>query len=49
MNLKYDFGEVAYFKSVPLDKMINLMESLKIDSRVSNVEFDLIDPYLKEQ
>ena len=23
------------------------MESLKIDSRVSNVEFDLIDPYLK--
>ena len=49
LNLKYDFGKVASFKPVPFDAIVNLMEVLKTDSRVSNVELDLIDPYLKEQ
>jgi len=49
LNLKYDFDKVAAFKPIPFDGIVNLMEVLKTDSRVSNVEFDLIDPYLKEQ
>ena len=49
LNLKYDFGSVAAFQPVPFDEIVNLMVVLKTDSRVSNVELDLIDPHLQEQ
>ena len=49
LNLKYDFGSIAAFKPVPFDEIVNLMVLLKTDSRVSNVELDLIDPHVQEQ
>ena len=49
LNLKYDFGSVAAFQPVPFDEIVNLMVVLKTDSRVSNVELDLIDPHVQEQ
>jgi hypothetical protein len=49
LNLKYIFSNAASFEPVPFVGIESLMVALRSDARVSEVELDLIDPYLKEQ
>lgn len=49
LNLKYIFSNAAAFEPVPFLGIKSLMVALRNDARVSGVELDLIDPYLKEQ
>lgn len=49
LNLKYIFSNAAAFEPVPFVGIESLMVALRNDARVSGVELDLIDPYLKEQ